>query len=46
MVELRINVPTNFTHLFDVLIKYSAGESLGQLFLPEWLKKTWADTKC
>lgn len=31
-------VPTNFTHLFDVLIKYSARESLGQL-LPEWHKK-------
>ena len=31
-------VPTNFKHLFDVLIKYSARESLGQL-LPEWHKE-------
>ena len=31
-------VPTNFKHLFDVLIEYSARESLGQL-LPEWHKE-------
>ena len=31
-------VLTNFKHLFDVLIEYSARESLGQL-LPEWHKE-------
>lgn len=31
-------VPTNFKHLFDVLIEYSARESLSQL-LPEWHKE-------
>ena len=37
-------VPTNFTHLFDVLIKYSSRESLGQL-LPEWHKKNMGGYK-
>jgi len=37
-------VPTNFTHLFDVLIKYSARESLGQL-LPEWHKENMGGYK-
>lgn len=37
-------VPTNFTHLFDVLIKYSAGESFGQL-LPEWHKENMGGYK-